>query len=160
MKYFTDSGIRLPLEKKILYCFDSEIVRLLAICSQNANLITNEMCSASAESWHRMRGELARMFGHIAGLHPHHVQETVSFDVTLRVSEALVYTLPGLRDGLETKRKDMEEERGYLRALYSKEKSLQDKARVKKYIYEDRDLDHPGLRCKGCYQHAVAHLFR
>lgn len=152
MKYFTDSGIRLPLEKKILYCFDSEIVRLLAICSQNANLITNEMCSASAESWHRMRGELARMFGHIAGLHPHHVQETVSFDVTLRVSEALVYTLPGLRDGLETKRKDMEEERGYLRALYSKEKSLQDKARVKKYIYEDRDLDHPGLRCKGCYQ--------
>lgn len=156
MKYFTDSGIRLPLEKKILYCFDSEIVRLLAICSQNANLITNEMCSASAESWHRMRGELARMFEHIAGLHPHHVQETVSFNVALGASEALVRVLPSVLTNLDREKREMEKAKSHFEVLQKNKQLLENEARKQKDVLKDCELKHPELQCQVCKKQCYA----
>ncbi|KWX11206.1 putative nucleoside triphosphate hydrolase superfamily/ P-loop domain protein [Giardia duodenalis assemblage B] len=148
--YFSSNGINLPLERETLYCFDSEIVRLITLCSQNAGLITNEMCSVSAESWHKTREELARMFGYISKLTPHNVKETVDFDVTLRVSEELVRKLPELLADLKNEKKEMKEARGYLEDLRKGKQLLEGRVQVSKRISEDRDLKYLRLRCVAC----------
>ncbi|ESU41117.1 Hypothetical protein GSB_151684 [Giardia duodenalis] len=148
--YFSSNGISLPLERETLYCFDSEIVRLATLCSQNVGLITNEMCSVSAESWHKTREELARMFEYISKLTPHNVKETVDFNVTLRVSEELVRKLPELLADLETEKEEMEKVKCRLEDLQKDKQLLEDKVRVQKAIFEQSELPYPELRCKIC----------
>ena len=148
--YFSSNGINLPLERETLYCFDSEIVRLITLCSQNVGLITNEMCSVSAESWHRTRDELARMFRYVSKLAPHNVKETVDFNVTLRLSEALVRALPELLADLETEKEEMKEARGHLEDLQKGKQLLEGRVRVPKRISEDHELTYLRLRCMTC----------
>ncbi|ESU42855.1 Putative nucleoside triphosphate hydrolase superfamily, P-loop domain protein [Giardia duodenalis] len=146
--YFSSNGINLPLERETLYCFDSEIVRLITLCSQNAGLITSEMCSVSAESWHKTREELARMFEYIGKLTPHNVKETVDFNVTLRVSEELVRKLPELLANLETEKEEMRKVRGRLEYLQKNKKLLANEVCVQKEIFEQPELLYPELRYK------------
>lgn len=125
-------------------------MRLITLCSQNAGLITSEMCSVSAESWHKTREELARMFGYISKLTPHNVKETVDFDVTLHLSEELVRKLPKLLADLKNEKKEMKEARGYLEDLRKGKQLLEGRVQVSKRISEDRDLKYLRLRCVAC----------
>ncbi|EES99545.1 Hypothetical protein GL50581_3222 [Giardia duodenalis ATCC 50581] len=106
------------------------------------------MCSVSAESWHKTREELARMFEYISKLTPHNVKETVDFNVTLRVSEELVRKLPELLADLETEKEEMEKVKCHLEYLQKNKKLLEDKVRVQKAIFEQSELPYPELQCK------------
>ena len=149
-KYLHDNGVGIPLERRTVYCFESEPVRYLALRRQCGSIDIADLKTASAESWKRTYSELKRLLEHILTLKPHATQETVGLNATLDMVKALHTGLPMLIKKLENEIAGLQINQDKLQRLARNEKLLENHLLVDIAKEQDVQLSHPVIQCTRC----------